>query len=46
MVFICQITQENLKVAKCSIDRKVKRKFIGLEAEAISPNADDNNLTK
>ncbi|MDD5531129.1 MAG: PilN domain-containing protein [bacterium] len=45
-VFLCQITESQVKVIKCLISCISKRKFAGLEVEAISPNVDSKELSE
>lgn len=45
-VFICQITENFLRVIKCLTAHNSKRQFVGLEAEAIAQDTDDKRLTE
>lgn len=42
-IFVCQITEDSLKVIKCLLNN---RQFIGLEIEAIPPDIDAKILTE
>lgn len=44
--FICQITENALKVIKCVSKNHNKIEFVGLEAEAISSGIDDKKLAE
>lgn len=44
-IFICQITENSLKVIKCLLNNS-KGEFVGLENEAILSDIDSKNLTE
>lgn len=44
-IFICQVTENSLKVIKCLIGRNCEREFVDFKAEAISSDTDDKNLS-
>lgn len=45
-VFICQLTESFLKVAKCLLNHNSKRRFVGLEVEEIVADTDDKKLAE
>lgn len=46
IVFLCQITDTTLKVAKCLSSNNSQRQFVGLEVESISPDINEKKLTE
>lgn len=44
-IFICQITENSLKVIKCLM-RNSKREFLGLEVETLPADIDDKKLSE
>lgn len=46
LVFICQITENTLKVMKYKFSHSGKGKSAGLEAQSISPNIDDRQISE
>lgn len=45
-IFLCQITENYLKVIKCLLANGFKREFVGLEVEAIPPDINDKKLVE
>jgi len=45
-IFLCQITENSLKVIKCLVSDNSKREFVGLAVEAITSDIDDKKLTE
>ena len=45
-IFICQITENALKVIKCLVGNGSKGEFTALEIEAIAPDIEDKKITQ
>jgi len=45
-IFLCQITENSLKVIKCLVSDNSKREFVGSAVEAITSDIDDKKLTE
>lgn len=45
-IFICQVTEDSLKVIKCLLGHDSKRQFVGLEVETIPSDTDDKKLAE
>ncbi|MBM3253534.1 MAG: hypothetical protein FJZ16_04715 [Candidatus Omnitrophica bacterium] len=46
LIFLCQITENVLKVIKCLCSNNAKREFVGLEVEAIHSDINDKELSE
>ncbi|MDD5195111.1 MAG: pilus assembly protein PilM [Candidatus Omnitrophica bacterium] len=45
-IFICQVTENSLKVVKCGLKSKLKKEFSAFEVEALSPGESDKLLSE
>lgn len=45
-IFICQITENSLRVVKCLFNHGAKRRFVGLEVEELPSDTDDRRLAR